>query len=562
IDRKIHEIAIAEKLEKSYSKEEILAMYMSVIYFGGGAYGVNSASMLYFGKSPSELTLAECATLAGIVKNPSKYSPKNSILNATERRNLVLDVMLKNKAITEDECEAAKGEKLTLKTVTSNKDINKFYLDRVIEEVTSELQITKFQLNNSGFKIYTNLDKNLQKTLAEQAKNKENFGETPVDSEAVVLDNELGAVIANYSSLPYKILRQPGSALKPIAIFAPALEEKLITLATPIVDEKVSFGDFSPANFGDIYYGNTTPREAIKHSMNSVAVKIIDYLSPEKAVLYSQKFGIPLVDTDKNYALSLGATSKGVSPVKLASAYSVFARGGQQIAPHYVKYVVKGDEKLLNCNLNQTKVISAENAYLITSALIDTVKCGTAKSMSVLPFQIAAKTGTVETKNNKNTDAWNVGYTSKHTVLVWHGANGMSEKGGGRPTHHAINIWKQVYESANKTSKNDSLNYPANFESLNHHSKYDCPNYPTNFESKNNTSKCSNYPSKNDNTNYPANFVQPTGIKELKIDTYSSNVNNILTLAGKNTPEKYCKTEIFSYDNLPTCTENCFDNIL
>ncbi|MEG2451218.1 MAG: penicillin-binding transpeptidase domain-containing protein, partial [Clostridia bacterium] len=263
------------------------------------------------------------------------------------------------------------------------------------------------------------------------------------------------------------------------------------------------FGDFSPSNFGDIYYGNTTPRDAIKHSMNSIAVKIMDYLSPEKAVLYARNFGIPLVDTDKNYALSLGATSKGVSPVKLASAYSVFARGGQKISPHYVKYVVKGDEKLLNCNLNQTKVISAENAYLMTSALIDTVKFGTAKSMSVLPFQIAAKTGTVETKNSKNTDAWNVGYTSKHTVLVWHGANGMSEKGGGRPTHHAINIWKQVYAPSNQTSKNISSNYPSN---------YDSPNYPTNFKNKNNTLKCLNYPSKNDSVNYPENFVQPNGI--------------------------------------------------
>lgn len=510
LKRKLKEIAIASKLEKQYSKKEILAMYLSVIYFGGGAYGINAASNLYFGKTPDELTLGECATLAGVIKNPSKYSPKNSVFNATERRNVVLDVMRREGCISDDELKLAKEEKLKVKASVEKSGAEKFYIARVIEEVCAALDMTKYQLNNSGLKIYTNYDPAIQTALKSEAAFGGNFESKNVDSAAVVIDNASGAIVAHYSSLPYDVTRQAGSVLKPIAVYAPALDKNIITTATPVTDEPINFGGWTPQNFDNKYYGDVTPREALMRSMNSVAVKIIDYLGTDAAADYLSKMDIYLSEEDKNYGLALGATAKGLKPVMIAGAYAALARGGSYIRPSYIKYVTDGESKLYsNETPESSRVFGKDTAYLTTSMLMDTVKDGTARSLSGLGFEIASKTGTAQKADGKNSDAWNASYTNEHTVIVWHGADSMSEKGGGYPTRHARSIWKSVYADR-----------PA-----------------------------------------PSAFQVPENIFSAEIDTYSTKINKKVTLANKNTPAKYKTTEVFSVSNLPDSAGSAFDSI-
>lgn len=513
LSRKLNELALAIDLEKKYSKDEILAMYLSVIYFGGGAYGVKQASKLYFDKSIEDLSLAECATLAGIVKNPAKYSPSKRPEESVKRRNVVLEVMKSQNYITNEQCENAKSQPIR----TENKDENnestanltqkacEFYIEQAIKEVCSALNITKYNLGNSGLKIYTNLDPDLQIALEKQMENRENFESDDVGNVSVILDNENGAVLAYASTYPFAVSRQAGSVMKPLAVYAPAIDKNLISLATPVTDEKIDFNGFSPSNFADVYYGETNVREAIKKSMNSVSVKIMDYLGVDESARYLDSLGIRIEENDKNYALALGATSQGVTPLGVAGAYCTLARGGEYLAPTFVKFVVDGGNKVLSNELNgisgtqyTRRVFSGSTASLITSALSDTVKDGTAKTLSTLPIEVASKTGTVE-RGDGNSDAWNASYNNRFTVVVWHGTDGtMHEKGGGYPTRHALKIWQ------NKKMLTDAKSLEVTDRTV-----------------------------------------------LLEVDTYSTKASKRVVLANENTPLEHRKSEYFSIDNLP-----------
>lgn len=528
IKRKLKEIAIATKLEKRYSKDEILAMYMSVIYFGNGAYGVKQASKLYFNKNIEDLTLEECATLAGIVKNPKKYSPFSKEEDCVNRRNIVLRVMYDQNYISQ--IEYLNASKSTICKADKNNDcVNEEsviapYLNKVISEVCDKLEITKYQLNNSGLHVYTNLDRFAQTTLYNESKNAHNFESDSVQNVSVAIDNRKCAVLAYYSSLPYDIKRQTGSVLKPLAVYAPALNENLVSLATPICDENVSFNGYSPQNFGDIYYGDTTIRESIKKSMNSVAVKLIDYLSVTKSSEYLNSFGIKTTQNDMNYALALGATETGVSPLNIAEGYMTLANGGIHTSPSFVRFATLNGTKIFsneknlydveNVNIdnngNFNIAISQGTAELITSALIDTVTDGTARTLSALPFQVASKTGTAQKSKDINSDAWNASYNDALTLVIWHGADdGITEKGGGYPTMHSMNVWK-------------ALNNKFGF----------------------------------------AKSIKPRGETiDLVVDTYTTQKDKTVVLASQNTPIEYRKTEKFSKNNIPNSISCTFEEI-
>lgn len=203
------------------------------------------------------------------------------------------------------------------------------YVKKASLEACKKLNITQYQLNNSGYKIYTNLDVELQNAVANVARDEIFRQSDDVDVAIVVIDNLSHEIVAGYSSLPYEIRAQAGSVLKPLAVYAPAINENLLTLATPVVDEKVDFSGYSPRNFNNKYYGETTVEEGIKKSMNSVALKTLSYVGLDKSAQYISNFGINIEYSDKNMALALGATANGVSPVDIAKAYSVFACGGK-----------------------------------------------------------------------------------------------------------------------------------------------------------------------------------------------------------------------------------------
>ncbi len=527
LSRKLKELAISIQIEKQYQKDEILAMYLSVIYFGSGAYGVKQAANVYFGKNITELTLAECATLAGIIRNPAKYSPSSNPEQCKSRRNVALTAMFEQGYINEDAYISAQSEPVITKNHGAQEakgaQIHDFYVNQVKNEVCAALGITKYQLSNSGLEIYTNLDTAIQCELEQNRLDLTNYESQSVNSVSVVIDNQTGAVLAHSSSYPFSISRQAGSVLKPLAVYAPALDGGFVSLATPIIDEEINFGGFSPSNFGGTYYGDTTVREAIKKSMNSVSVKVIDYIGVEKSAESLANFGINLSDDDKNYALALGATSKGVSPLSVASGYSALARGGEYIGATYVRYVVDNDKKILsNESLSSSaqpefpytrkhnRAVSKATAALVTSALLDTVRDGTAKSLSTLPFEVAAKTGTAQRADGKNGDAWCASYNSQYTVLVWHGNDvGMTEKGGGYPTRHTAKIWNGISESKQIEQR----------------------------------------------------FPECGEIADIEIDTYSSAINRKVVAATENTPLEYRKIEYFPINAFPDAIGSRFDSI-
>lgn len=509
LERKLNEIAIAMKIEENFDKDEILAMYLSVIYFGGGAYGIKDAAKLYFDCGIDELTLDQAATLAGILKNPSRYSPRNSLENATERRNLVLDVMKREGYISESECEEAKSRKMKISSDNpETESVNQFYLERAAREACEILGITRYQLDNSGITVVTALDGDVQALLAEQTRSRSNYSDLNVDGAALLLDNESGEIRGYYSTLDYEISRQGGSALKPITVYAPALDTGSVTLATPVTDEPTDFNGYAPENFGGVYYGRTTPREAVKKSMNTVAVKIMSYTGIDKCTDYASRMGIALSDRDKNLALALGATSQGTNPAALAGAYAVFARGGSYVKPHYIRAIIREGRKIYSAEtLSRTQVISPQTAYLMTDCLKDTVRTGTARSLSVLPFEIASKTGTVQKNREINTDAWNLSFTSEHTLAVWHGAERMTELGGGYPTRHAARIWKNLYSQTRPTA-----------------------------------------------------FPCPEGVVRKEIDLYSTYKNRMLTKATPFTPREMVAEELFNVAFLPSSSVSRFEN--
>ncbi len=513
IGRKLKEIAIATNIEKEYSKDEIFAMYLSVIYFGNGAYGVKQAARLYFDKNIQDLNLQECATLAGIVKNPKKYSPFAAETDCVSRRNLVLSVMKREGYIDENEYDTAVNSSLeSTKNLQKSGNLNQrmydLYIKSAIQEVCDKLDMTKYELSNSGLKIYLNVDSEIQKQIAQIGNDKSLYSTDKIDGAIIVLDNETHAVSAYWSNLAYDVKRQAGSSLKPLAVYAPALDKNAITLATPIVDEKVTFGDFSPSNYGGIYYGDTTIRQAIKKSMNSVSVKTLDYIGVDLSIEYLQKLGINTTENDRNYALSLGAISNGVGIKQIADAYATFANGGMYRSASFVDYILKGDRKILSSlDMTQSRVFKASTCDQINSALSDTVKDGTAITLSALNFEVCAKTGTAERNDGQNSDAWCASYNDQYTVVVWHGSDdGMSEKGGGFATKQCLKTWQSL-DSSRTISKQMK---------------------------------------KSDST-----FT-------LDVDLYATKRNKSVTIASENTPIEYRKTEIFSNEQVYPMS-SCFD---
>ena len=496
MSRKLKEIALAQRLEDMYSKDEILSMYLSVIYFGNGAYGVKSASKTYFGKNVQDLTLSECAILAGIIKSPTKYSPRNNLENSLYRRNIVLNAMYDQGYITYSQMTKATYEDLHI-VESEDGDVSKFFIDQTVEYVCEIMHITKYQLDNSGLRIYTTYSPTAQAILSENSNLNNNFSRENVSNSSVLIDNSTGYVLAYTSSLGYEIFRQAGSTVKPLVVYAPAIENDIITLATPIDDGQIKIGDWTPKNYGDKYVGITNIREGIKQSSNTIAVKVASYVGEESIFQYGKALGLSLADSDKNLTLSLGATSKGQSPLQIASAYSVFSNKGKKQNTTFVRCIVDNGKKVYCSTPSNKQIFSNETAYLITDCLIDTVKDGTARTLSSLPFELASKTGTVSNNNDVNTDAWNISYTPQYTLAIWHGDT--DETGGGHPTRHAYNIWRGMYDSE----------------------KFD----------------------------FSSSFDTPKGIVKLPIDTYSTKKLNQVAIATENTPIKYVKNEFFKESN-------------
>lgn len=520
IRRKLEEINLAFQIEKVYNKDEILAMYLNTVYFGRGAYGIQAAAQAYFGVDAEDLTLNQSASLAAIIKAPSIYAPHISPSNNRSRRQYILSVMAENGFISQEEKQAALDESIWVLAQEAEKQLYSWYIDEALRESAELLGLSADEVIQGGFKIYTAYDARLQ-TIADEVYADSSFfpaaasDGTPIQSAMAVVDTNNGAVLAMIGGRDYTVRRglnratqmrrQPGSALKPLAVYGPALELGYTT-ASVLLDEKTSFGGYTPRNAGDRYYGLVTMRTAIRNSLNTTAVRLLEEIGLDASIQYLNKMGIPTRNSDRNLSLALGSMTYGVTPVELAAAYVPYANGGIYHQPYCVEKIETVDGSNVYERKDSGKqVLSAQNAFLMTSLLQSVVSSGTGTRMLAANTPIAGKTGTVSMTGG-NRDIWMTAYTPEISVAVWMGydqtdakhkiSNGIT---GGRNTASlAAAFFKKAYADREKPD-----------------------------------------------------FSQPDGLVWLTLDKRALTSRGSIMLASDKTPKEYRLSEVFTASNRP-----------
>lgn len=429
--RKTKEAILAFAIERRYSKEEILEMYLNYIYFGNGAYGVQAASELYFGKDVSELTLDEAALLAGMPKAPNRYNPLKNPEAAKERRNLVLRLMEEQGYITPAERKAAEQRPIHVVKPKVEREPYNAYLDYVIEEAETRYGITEEELLRGGYHIYTNLIPRMQRVVYEKFSDDALFRYAkrepePLQASMVILNAKTGGIAAIAGGREYvrkglnravDIKRDPGSAIKPLVVYAPALEEGWSPYDV-LPDRPMRFGNYEPKNYDRQYRGEVTMYEAVRKSLNVPAVWLLKQLGVETGYRYGKAFGLPMPEPVNPDHLSLALGSGvGVSPLHMAQAYAALANGGVWTEAHAIRKITSRDEQLIvEAKPDTRRVVSPKTAYYMTEMLQEVVRSGTGKSAS-FGRPLAGKTGTTQ----KSRDAWFVGYTPTWVGAVWTG---------------------------------------------------------------------------------------------------------------------------------------------
>lgn len=508
-ERKIKEVALAQKIEAKYSKDEILQNYLNIIYFGNNCYGIENAANYYFSKHAKELNLEESAMLAGLIKSPAKYSPIRNKENCINRRNLVLSEMYKDEVISTEDYNKAKNSPINLSINNERKNKLNSYSQASIDEAEMILGLPARQIALKGYKIYTYQNHNKQEAL-ENAINSQNL---ETDSAGIVINNSNHSIEAYIGDSIFKILdakRQPGSCIKPVLVYAPALNEDIIYPCSQILDEKTSISNYTPKNVGNVYRGYVSAREALSKSINIPAVKVLSYLGIDKGKAYAENMGITFDEKDDSYTLALGGMTYGVNLQQLAGAYSTFANNGYYAAPKFVSFITDKNNRLVYINKPKAQQVLREDcAYLITDMLRTCATSGTAKKLASLNMDIASKTGTVGKSNSKeNLDAWNISYTKEQTCGIWIGNldnTPINYAGGNQPTE----IVKQYFASVKDNST----------------------------------------------------FTTPESIVEKNIDGTELSENHRIVLANNYIPERYTQKEIFSIFNLPSDVSNKFTSM-
>lgn len=436
IHRKITEMRIARDLERKYTKDEILEIYLNILYFGNSMYGIGSASHVLFDKKPQELTVKESAILAGIINNPYRYSPYNHPDATLQRGNLVLKQMVDNGFISQEDYQAALSETVDFERRNLVQDQ---YVNAVIRQAAERIGIPKEELFKRQYTIATYTKQTWQNEIETLPllNSGEAEGRGVRQYRVLVTDNQTGAVLAStgYGRNDISALRrQPGSTLKPVLCYAPALENDTVYPITPILDEKTTFGDYAPSNYKDVYYGWVTLKDALKYSLNIPAVKMLEANTVAYAKSFAQNVGIDFDERDNSLALAVGGMTYGVTLEQIAGSFQTFGGGGKFKKPTYIRYIADRDGKLLyRDDRTDTQAMRPSTAFLITDMLQECAKTGTAKLLSGFD-NVAAKTGTVGTAEG-NSDAYCVAYTPQYTIAVWCGGemdNGIA--GGTYPT--------------------------------------------------------------------------------------------------------------------------------
>lgn len=415
LSRKIREAILALMIERRFSKQEILQAYLNQVYFGEGAYGVEAAAQMYFGKHASDLTLSESALLAGLPRGPNIFSPYVDVHAAKKRRGVVLAGMAAAGYITDEEAKAANREEVVTAGKKKRTVQASYFLDYVSNQLVGRYGAN--QVYKGGLKVYTTLDSKAQQ-MAETA-----LGEQ--QGAVLILDPRNGHIRAMVGGRNYQEsqinrviseIRQPGSAFKPF-VYAAALNQGLLQ-NTLLVDEPINIAKYAPKNYDNKYIGPVTMKKALRLSLNTVAVKIANQTGIAPAIGLAKQMGITtIVQQDENLNTALGGLTEGVSLLELTAAYSAFANNGVYSKPISILKVVDENGQTLEENqTSQMAVLRPEIAYLMTDMLRSVVENGTGKAAAI-GRPAAGKTGTTD----ETVTAWFVGYTPEWLAGIYIG---------------------------------------------------------------------------------------------------------------------------------------------
>lgn len=459
--RKLEEIFIALELEKKFSKDQIMEFYLNNIYFGNGYYGIGTASRGYFGKDITELDLAQLIYLCAIPNNPTLYNPLTHSDNTDTRKTRILNQMLEDGYISEEDCETAILEKVTLaeSETAERNDYVESYTTYCAVRVLMELSgftfrydfqddaerqayeteyarhyaVCQDRLYTEGYRIYTSLDLNMQQLLQDSLdrelssfteKNEE--GVYTLQGAAVCIDNATGSVKAivggrshefDYNTLNrgFQSFRQPGSSIKPLIVYTPSFE-RTYTPDTIVVDEPIAGG---PRNATGRYAGRVTVRYAVEQSLNTIAWKLFEELTPETGLSYLTEMEFSkIMDADYDIPSALGGLTIGVSPLEMASAFAAIENDGVFRSPTCIVRIEDAEGRTLyEAEHAGKRVYSQDAADTMEDVLVSVMENGTGKPVKLDGIFCAGKTGTT----NDWKDSWFVGYTEQYTTSVWVG---------------------------------------------------------------------------------------------------------------------------------------------
>ncbi|WP_257351800.1 penicillin-binding protein 1A [Pseudalkalibacillus decolorationis] len=479
ITRKIKEAYLAIKLEQRYSKDQILEMYLNKIYFGEGAWGVATAAKAYFGKDISELKLHEAALLAGLPKAPSYYSPFDNPEAAEKRRNVVLSQMEKYEYITKEQYEQAKA--IPVKEYVQAPDPekqNEPYNTFVSQVVKEAAKMAGFddpgEVRTSGLEIYTTLSPNAQESVEDALYSDKIIAQKNIQAGLVLMDTKTGAVRAigsgreNTMSSYYatQLKRQPGSTIKPILDYGPAIEHLQWPTYKQISDDELVINGHEFHNYDNKNHGTMSIRKALYESYNLPAIRTWQEVGADDAEKFAEGLGIEIDDKHYSPSYAIGGFNKGPSPMELAAAYAAFGNKGVYNEPFTVTKIKFPDGRVIEHKSDPEVVMEDYTAYMVTDMLKDVMTVGTAKSVD-LNFPVAGKTGTTnygsdaaEPLQGKTKDAWFAGYSTDLTAAIWTGYKSDQDEEG---NYHALSddtddYSKAIFEYVMKQSSKDLEN--------------------------------------------------------------------------------------------------------
>ncbi len=443
IKRKIQEMLLAIQLENELTKDEILSAYLNRVYLGSGAYGIDAAARTYFNKPAKDLSVKESATIAGLLKAPSRYSPNANPKLSAERTKVVLKAMEEAGYINADEYKLSSNAKPVPRRKPSSSDSVRYYTDYIIGQiedligpVTGDITVE----TTMNVAIQNELEEAITKKLLQYKTSKN------VDQAAGMVMRLDGAVMAVMGGANYDMsefnratesLRPPGSSFKPI-VYLTALENGW-NMNSRIVDEPRNYGNYRPRNFGDKYYGEVSLKQALTLSLNTVAVSLIKNVSPAEVIKTAQKLGIT-ADLENNLSTALG--SNGIPMTQMVTAYTILGRGGSAVDAYSILSIKDNDGTVLyeyEKPQETRQVVTRTKVAQLNNMMQSVVQYGTGQAAKI-PYDAAGKTGT----SQEYRDAWFIGYTDKYAAAIWYGNdnNTPTKKltGGSAPAQ----TWREV----------------------------------------------------------------------------------------------------------------------